>query len=50
MKTTVWVKKEKWFLSLKDVGRKRARVFIIDIYVSGNGVRWEKLRFESCVA
>jgi len=29
-------------LSLKDVGRKLARVLIVDIYVSGNGVRWKK--------
>lgn len=33
---------ERLLLSLKDVGRKLARVLIVDIYVSGNGVRWEK--------
>jgi hypothetical protein len=36
------VKKEKWLLSLKDMGRKLVRVLIVDIYVSGNGVGWEK--------
>jgi hypothetical protein len=36
------VEKEKRLLSLKDVGRKLARVLVVDIYVSGNGVRWEK--------
>ena len=35
-------KRKVGFFIIKDVGRKLARVFIVDIYVSGNGVRWEE--------